>query len=76
MINPAARLVVARFRLAVARRPDLLRDRWYAREGTRLRELAAAHGLDALRVIDAAAVLSPAGRWDDVVARLHKIQRS
>jgi hypothetical protein len=70
-MSPIARLLVARYRLACARRPELAREApWYAQEGERLRAIARAHGLPERRVIDAAAVLSPAMRWEDLMARL------
>lgn len=76
-MDPIALLLVARFRRAVALRPELLRaEPWYAAEGRRIRAMAAELGLDPGRCIMAAAILSPAGRWDDVVARLSSFLRA
>lgn len=70
-MDPTTALLLARFRLAAAAVPDVLQARpWYAREGDRIRAMARERGIPALRAIGAAAALSPAGRWDEVLARL------
>lgn len=67
-MDAIARLLLARYRLALTLDPTLARARsWYASEGDRIRAMAAELGVDGRRATDAAAVLSPAGRWDDVV---------
>ena len=77
LIEPITSLLLARYRLAIARRPDLLRaEPWYWREGERIRAAARAAGVDELRAIDAAAALSPAGRWDSIVSRLLAFYRA
>lgn len=76
-MEPIRSLLLARFRRAVALRPDLLRSEpWYASEGRRIRAMAAELGIDPARATDAAAILSPGGRWDDVVARLPAFLRA
>lgn len=69
-MTPAASVLLARFRLALARRPDLLhRAPWYRVEGDRIRALAALAGIDPDRAVQAAATLSPACRWEDLMRR-------
>jgi len=76
-MEPVAALLVARYRRAVSLRPALLRARpWYLAEGERIRAMAAELGIDGRRATDAAAALSPAGRWDDVVVRLPAFLRA
>lgn len=76
-MSPATALLLARFRLLAALRPDLVQaDPWYAVEGRRIRELARAVGVDPERAIMAAATLSPAVRWEDLVLRLPDFLRA
>lgn len=68
---PETALLLARLRLAVRRRPGILAEApWYLREGERVRAAARKAGVDELRALNAAAVLSPAVRWEDLVRRL------
>ncbi len=70
-------LLLARWRLALRLRPDLATaEPWYVLEGRRLRSLAAELELPAGTVIDAAAVLSPAVRWESLVDRLPAFARA
>lgn len=70
-MTPESRLLVARFRVAIARSPELLRrEAWYLREGRRIRALAREYGIPEERAIGAAAVLSPAIRWESLMDRL------
>lgn len=71
MRDPVVALLLARYRLALLRDPDLSRrPPWYRVEGERVRAAAAEAGVDPARAIAAAAVLSPAVRWEDLVRRL------
>lgn len=70
-------LLLARFRLAVGRRPDLLRrPPWYQVEGARIRALAAEVKVDPDRALQAAATLSPAVQWEPLVRHLPAFLRA
>lgn len=76
-MSPESALLLARYRLAVARRPDLLaRPAWYLAEGERVRAAARAAGVDEHRAVMAAATLPPAVRWEDLVRRLPAFLRA
>lgn len=76
-MTPETSLLLARFRLAVRLRPDLLsRAPWYRVEGDRIREVALAEGVDPARAVMAAAVLSPAVQWESLVRRLPAFLRA
>ncbi len=65
-MNPIVALLLARYRLL----PDDRGPCWYDVEGARIRRLARAVGQDEGRVLLATAILSPATRWEYLLARL------
>lgn len=76
-LSPAARVLLARLSLAIARRPDLLeRPPWYRVEGERIRSIARGAGVDPHRAIMVAATLSPACRWESLMDRLPAFLRA
>lgn len=76
-LSPAAEILFARFRLAVSRRPDILRRvPWYQTEGERIRTIARVCGVDPRRAIMAAATLSPAVQWETLVRHLPAFLRA